>query len=39
MRDGYYRVHAGPYDTTAQARAGAERMMQALGMRPLLVTR
>jgi rare lipoprotein A len=39
MRDGYYRVHAGPYDTTAQARASAERMMQALGMRPLLVTR
>ncbi len=39
MRDGYYRVHAGPYDTTAQARAAAERLVPALGMRPLLVTR
>ena len=39
VRDGYYRVHAGPYDTTAQARAAAERMLQSLGMRPLLVTR
>lgn len=39
LRDGYYRVHAGPYDTTTQARAAADRLMQALGMRPLLVNR
>lgn len=36
---GYYRVHAGPYETAAQARAAAERMAQALGTRPLLVYR
>ncbi|MGE5524560.1 MAG: septal ring lytic transglycosylase RlpA family protein, partial [Rhodospirillaceae bacterium] len=39
MRNGYYRVHAGPYETTAQARAAADQLTQALGMRPMLVTR
>lgn len=39
MRNGYYRVHAGPYESTAQARAAADRLMQALGMRPMLITR
>lgn len=39
MRDGYYRVHAGPYDSAAQARAASDRIVQALGTRPLLVTR
>ncbi len=39
MRDGYYRVNAGPYDTASQARAAAERLLQALGTRPVLVTR
>jgi len=39
MRDGYYRVHAGPYESAAQARAAAELLMQALGTRPMLVTR
>lgn len=39
LRDGYYRVHAGPYDSAAQARAAAERMSQTLGTLPLLVNR
>jgi rare lipoprotein A len=39
MRDGYYRVHAGPYDSAVRARAAAERLLQALGTRPVLVTR
>ncbi|HWI15976.1 MAG TPA: septal ring lytic transglycosylase RlpA family protein [Burkholderiales bacterium] len=39
LRDGYYRVHAGPYESAAQARAASDRLMQALGMRPMVVTR
>lgn len=39
MRDGFYRVHAGPYASAAQARAAADRMSQALGTMPLLVNR
>jgi rare lipoprotein A len=39
LRDGYYRVHAGPYETEAQAHAAAERLAQVLGTRPLLVSR
>lgn len=39
LRDGYYRVHAGPYDSTGEARAASDRIVQALGMRPLLVNR
>ena len=37
MRDGYYRVHAGPYASQAEARDIAERVSTVLGMRPLLV--
>ena len=39
VRDGYYRVHAGPYGSTPEARSAADRLMQTLGMRPLLVNR
>ncbi len=39
LRDGYYRVHAGPYESASQARAAAERFVQAIGMRPLVVSR
>ena len=38
-RDGLHRVHAGPYANAADARSAAERVMQALGTRPLVVTR
>ena len=38
-RDGLHRVHAGPYANAADARAAAERVMQALGTRPLVITR
>jgi rare lipoprotein A len=38
-RDGMYRVHAGPYATSSEARLAAERIALALGSRPLVVTR
>lgn len=39
LRDGYYRVYAGPYASSGEARAAADRLAEALGTRPLLVTR
>jgi rare lipoprotein A len=38
-RDGLFRVHAGPYANQAEARAGADRISQALGLRPFVLTR
>jgi len=38
-RDGLYRVHAGPYANQAEARAAANRIDQALGLRPFVLTR
>ncbi len=38
-RDGFYRVHAGPYSSQADARASAERINQALGIKPMVLTR
>jgi rare lipoprotein A len=38
-RDGLYRVHAGPYANQAEARSSAERIAQALGLKPMVLTR
>ena len=38
-RDGLYRVHAGPYAGEAEARRAADRVSQALGVRPFVLTR
>lgn len=38
-RDGMYRVHAGPYSSSSEARLAAERIALALGTRPVVVTR
>jgi rare lipoprotein A len=38
-RDGLFRVHAGPYRVEAEARSDADRVSQALGVRPFVVTR
>jgi rare lipoprotein A len=38
-RDGMYRVHAGPYASSSEARVAAERIASALGTRPVVVTR
>jgi rare lipoprotein A len=38
-RDGLYRVHAGPYPNDSEARQAAERIAQALGVKPFLLTR
>jgi len=38
-RDGLFRVHAGPYAREAEARQAAERVNQALGVRPFVLTR
>ncbi|MGH8699962.1 MAG: septal ring lytic transglycosylase RlpA family protein [Burkholderiales bacterium] len=38
-RDGLYRVHAGPYTREAEARQAADRISQALGVRPFVLTR
>jgi len=38
-RDGLYRVHAGPYASRPEARQAAERINQALGVRPIVLTR
>lgn len=37
--DGIYRVQAGPYASEAAAREAAERAAQALGSRPVVITR
>ncbi|HSB49245.1 MAG TPA: septal ring lytic transglycosylase RlpA family protein [Burkholderiales bacterium] len=38
-RDGLYHVHAGPYPREAEARRDADRIGQALGVRPFVLTR
>ena len=38
-RDGLYRIHAGPYGNPAEARQAAERITQALGVKPFVLTR
>jgi rare lipoprotein A len=38
-RDGLFRVHAGPYTNQADARAAADRISQALGIKPMVLTR
>ena len=38
-RDGLFRVHAGPYASQSEAQQAADRISQALGIRPLLLTR
>ena len=38
-RDGLFRVRAGPYANQADARAGAERVNQAIGLKPMVLTR
>ena len=38
-RDGMFRVHAGPYASSSEARLAAERIALALGTRPVVVTR
>jgi rare lipoprotein A len=38
-RDGFYRVHAGPYAREVEAREDASRIGQALGVKPLVLTR
>jgi peptidoglycan lytic transglycosylase len=38
-RDGLYRIHAGPYASSYEARQAAERIALTLGAKPLVVTR
>jgi rare lipoprotein A len=38
-RDGLYRVQAGPYPGEAEARRDADRVGQALGVKPFVLTR
>lgn len=38
-RDGMYRVHAGPYASSSEARQAAERIALSLGVKPVVVTR
>ena len=38
QKDGLYRVQAGPYGSAADARKAADRVAQALGLRPLLTS-
>lgn len=39
IRDGLFRVHAGPYPSQTEARAAATRLSQALGIKALVLTR
>ena len=38
-RDGLFRVHAGPYPGQPEARQAADRISQALGVKPFVLTR
>jgi rare lipoprotein A len=38
-RDGLFRVHAGPYAREVEARQAADRISQALGVKPFVLTR
>jgi len=39
LKDGLFRVHAGPYTNVSQAREIAERISQSLGIRPIVLVR
>ncbi|MEO8441064.1 MAG: septal ring lytic transglycosylase RlpA family protein [Betaproteobacteria bacterium] len=39
MKDALYRVHAGPYANQAEARATADRLGQAMGIKAMVLTR
>jgi rare lipoprotein A len=39
LKDGLFRVHAGPYASQAAARTAADRISQALGIKPMLLVR
>jgi len=39
VKDGLYRVHAGPYSSQGEARAAADRIAQALGIRAVVLVR
>jgi rare lipoprotein A len=39
VREGLFRVHAGPYANAGEARVAAERIATALGTKPVFVTR
>jgi rare lipoprotein A len=39
VREGLFRVHAGPYASPGEARVAAERIAAALGTKPVFVTR
>ena len=38
-KDGLFRVHSGPYASHAEARATADRLIQALGIKAMVLTR
>ncbi len=38
-KEGLYRVHAGPYASQLEARAAADRISQALGLKPMVLVR
>ena len=38
-KEGLYRVHAGPYANQFEARAAADRISQALGLKPMVLVR
>jgi rare lipoprotein A len=38
-KDGLFRVHAGPYASRAEARQAADRISQALGLKPMILSR
>ena len=38
-RDGLFRVHAGPYGNQPEARQAADQISQALGVKPMVLTR
>jgi len=38
-RDGLFRVHAGPYSSQPEARGVADRLREALGVKPFVLTR
>ena len=38
-RDGLFRVRAGPYASQPEARQAADRINQALGLKPFVLTR
>jgi rare lipoprotein A len=39
LKDGLFRVHAGPYASPAEAQQAADRISQTLGIKPMVLTR